>query len=192
MISLDQLEKQLKRVGCNFRFWGRGEKRELAKILTPDETVAHCVNGRYGGGFAMLCVTDQRLLLVDHKPLFMSVEDIKFDMIAEVDFTVQLLMSTVKVVTTNRTMMFSSWSQYHLRELLNYTQQRMLELRQHYAATARQIQPIFITDEQAAGVILGNLAVQTGGLQRPITLQANPYFNRVPLLQRRRTYPRFY
>lgn len=192
MISLHQLEEQLKRVGCNFCFWGRGEIRELAKVLTPDETVAHCANGRYEGGFAMLCVTDQRLLLVDHKPMFMAVEDVRFDMIAEVDFSTQLLVSSVKVITTSRTLSFSSWSQHHLREVLNYTQQRMLELRQHYTTMAQQMQPGMVIDATGTGVVLGSLALQTGGLQRPITMPFNPYTNRVPVLQRRRTYPRFY
>lgn len=197
MISLTQVEQQLKKVGCYFRFWGRGEIRELANVLTPDEHVAHCANGRYEGGFAMLVVTDQRLLLIDHKPMFVAVEDIRFDMIAEIDYSAQLLICTVKVITPSRTLNFSSWSSYHLREVLNYTQQRMLELRQHYGL----VQPIQQVAAQPAqstaasyddmGVLIGGLALQTGGLQRPILMPFNPY-NKMPVLQRRRRYPRFY
>ncbi|HJP96761.1 MAG TPA: PH domain-containing protein [Candidatus Saccharimonadales bacterium] len=197
MISLTQVEQQLKKVGCYFRFWGRGEIRELANVLTPDEHVAHCANGRYEGGFAMLVVTDQRLLLIDHKPMFVAVEDIRFDMIAEIDYSAQLMISTVKVITPSRTLHFSSWSSYHLREVLNYTQQRMLELRQHYGL----MQPIQQAATQPAqstvasyddmGVLIGGLALQTGGLQRPILMPFNPY-NKMPVLQRRRRYPRFY
>jgi hypothetical protein len=197
MISLTQVEQQLKKVGCHFRFWGRGEIRELANVLTPDEHVAHCANGRYEGGFAMLCVTDQRLLLIDHKPMFVAVEDIRFDMIAEIDYSAQLMMSTVKVITPSRTMHFNSWSSYHLREVLNYTQQRMLELRQHYAVMSQQLQPMpqatqgaMSTDDM--GVLIGGLALQTGGLQRPLVMPFNPYVNKLPVLQRRRRYPRFY
>lgn len=192
MVSLNQLEKQLNRAGCNFRFWGRGEKRELAKILTPDEQVAHCVNGHYEGGFAMLAVTDQRLLLIDHKPMFISVEDIRFDMIAEIDYGSQLVMSNVKIITPSKTLRFVSWSQHHLREVLNLTQQRMLELRQNYSKVVQQIQPIIVADQATAGLLLGSLAVQTGGAQRPLSLPLNPYANKMPVLQRRRTYPRFY
>lgn len=192
MISLSQVEQQLKKVGCHFRFWGRGEIRALASVLTSDEQIAHCVNGRYEGGFAMLCVTDQRLLLVDHKPMFMAIEDIRFDMIAEIDYSSQLLISNVKVITPNKTLNFGSWSQYHLREVLNYTQQKMLELRQQYHTINQQVQPILVADERTAGILLGNLALQTGGLQRPIVSPLNPYINKIPTLQRRRTYPRFY
>lgn len=192
MVNLNQLEDQLKRAGCNFRFWGRGEKRELAKVLSPDEQVAHCVNGHYEGGFAMLAVTDQRLLLIDHKPMFLQVEDIRFDMIAEIDYGTQILLSNLKIITPSKTLQFVSWSQYHLRELLDYTQHRMQELRQNYAKVVQQIQPIIVADEVTAGLLLGSLAVQTGGYQRPVSLPINPYANRTPVLQRRRTYPRFY
>jgi len=197
MISLTQVEQQLKKVGCYFRFWGRGEIRELANVLTPDEHVAHCANGRYEGGFAMLVVTDQRLLLIDHKPMFVAVEDIRFDMIAEIDYSAQLMISTVKVITPSRTLHFSSWSSYHLREVLNYTQQRMLELRQHYGLV-HPIQQVAAQSVQSPapsyddmGVLIGGLALQTGGLQRPILMPFNPY-NKMPVLQRRRRYPRFY
>lgn len=192
MISLEQLHEQLNKVGCNFRFWGRGEIRELANVLTPDEHVAHCVNGRYEGGFAMLCVTDQRLLLIDHKPLFMAVEDVRFDMIAEIDYSSQLLVSAVKIITPSRTLSFNSWSKYHLREVLTYTQQRMQEIRQHYNAMARQMQPVAVITDSAMGLMLGGLALQTGGLQRPIQMPMNPYLNKMPTLVRRRKYPRFY
>ncbi len=193
MISLNQVEEQLKQAGCNFRFWGRWEIRELGKILTPDEVIAHIANGRYEGGFAMLAVTDQRLLLIDRKPMFMALEDIRFDMIAEIDYSSQLLSSTVKVITTNRTLVFNSWSQYHLREILNITQTKMMELRQGYsqqlqlAAMSAQNN---ISDHQM-GMSLGELALQTGGTFRPMSLPMNPY-NKTPVLMRRRRYPRFY
>ena len=140
----------------------------------------------------MLCVTDQRLLLIDHKPMFMAIEDIRFDMIAEIDFSSQLLVSSVKVITPNRTLEFNSWSHHHLREVLNYTQQKMLELRQHYTTMAQQVQPLVVADERMAGIILGNIALQTGGLQRPVSMPFNPYINKMPMLQRRRRYPKFY
>lgn len=190
MLSLNQVEEQLKRVGCNFRFWGRGEIRELGKVLMPDEVISHIANGRYEGGFALLAATDQRLLLIDHKPMFMAIEDLRFDMIAEIDFSSQPLNSTVKIVTPNRTLQFSSWSEHHLREVLNATQSKMMELRQGYARTLPQ-EALTIQSMDHAGLLLGGLALQTGGAQRPLALPMNPY-NQTPVLMRRRRYPKFY
>jgi len=191
MISLNQVEEQLKRAGCNFRFWGRWEIRELSKVLMSDEVIAHIANGKYEGGFGLLAATDQRLLLIDRKPMFMALEDIRYDMIAEIDFTTQLLNSTVKIVTTSRTLTFSSWSQYHLREVLNFTQSKMMELRQMYSQQVQSVALKAALPDGQMGVVLGGLALQTGGMQRPIQLPMNPYIQ-TPVLMRRRKYPRFY
>lgn len=187
MVSLDQVERQLKRVGCNFQFWGRSEVRELRNVLMPSETIAHCVNGRYENGFAMLCVTDNRLLLIDHKPMFVSVEDIRFDMIAEIDYSWRLLEGTINIVTPSRKLVFNSWSQHHLREVLNYTQQQVMEIRRQYMARQFQ-QPI---DDQAMVSAIGGLATQPTGNPIQHLLPMNPYANG-PLMLRRRRVPKFY
>lgn len=184
MVSHKYVEEQLKRIGSNFRFWGRPEIRELANILLPDEIISGCVNGRYEGGFALLCVTNMRMLLVDRKPMFLTMEDVRFDMIAEIDYSARLLDSTLRIITPNRTLMFNSWSSQRLRKILNYTQQRVMEIRQHYMM--QQFQPA--PKQQAHAPLMGGLAMQANGQH---TLPLNPY-TRVPMLMRRRTYPKFY
>src|SRR5688500_9814417 len=155
MVSLNQVEDQLKRVGCNYRFWGRPEIRELCNILVPEETIAQAVNGRYQNGFAMLCVTDHRLLLIDKKPMFLTLEDGRFEMIAEIDYGAQLFEGTVRIMTPNRQLVFTSWNHARLRKVLNYIQQRVTELRQHYIQQQFQQR-----DEQTAAPIAGSLAIQ--------------------------------
>ena len=184
MVTITYIEEQLKRVGCNFRFWGRPEIRELAKILLPDEIIAGCVNGRYEGGFALLCVTNMRVLLVDRKPMFLTLEDIRFDMIAEMDFSARLLDSTIRVITPNRTLIFTAWSNQRLRKILNYTQQRVMEIRQPYLARQFQLSP----KHHAHAPLVGGLAMMGSGEH---FLPLNPY-TRVPMLMRRRTSPKFY
>lgn len=204
MVSLNQVEQQLKRVGCNFRFWGRAEIRELCNVLMPQETIAHCVNGHYEGGFAMLCVTDQRLLLIDRKPMFMAMEDIRFDMIAELDYSRQLLSSTIHIATQTSKLRFSSWNQHHLREVLNYTQQRMLDLRQQFAHQMQQAQAVASMGGQwvsrvTAGSTLGEVALQSASGASPSygygaswSLPLNPYANKKPMVMRRSSYPKFF
>lgn len=185
MVSMQYIEEQLKRVGCNFRFWGRPEIRELANILLPDEIIAGCTNGRYEGGFALLCVTNLRMLLVDRKPMFLTLEDIRFDMIAEIDYSSRLLDSTLRVITPNRTLVFNAWGSHRLRSMLNYTQQRVMEIRQPHLAHQFQMSP----KHHAHAPLVGGLAMQASANHRIATL--NPY-TRVPMLMRRRTMPKFY
>jgi hypothetical protein len=131
MISKQAVEEQLKRIGCNFRFWGRSEINELGRILMEDEIIAQCTNGEYANGFAMLVATNHRLLLVDKKPfLYLTVEDVRYEMITEFNYNHRLMNSTINVFTANKTLTFTSWSQHRLRKLLEYVQARVLEMRQ--------------------------------------------------------------
>lgn len=142
MVSLDQVEEQLKRVGCNFRFWGRPEIRELCNVLVPGEEIAAVTNGQYEGGFALLCATNHRMLLIDKRPLFLALEDIRYDMIVEVDYSARLLNATVFIITPTRQLTFTSWRQERLRKIVDYSQQRITEIRQHYLVQQQQqVQP---------------------------------------------------
>lgn len=195
MVTLAQVEEQLKKIGCNFRFWGRPEIRELATILLQDEIIEGCVNGRYENGFALLTITNHRLLLIDRKPMFLTLEDIRFDMITEMDYNARLLDSTVHIITPNRKLTFNSWSQHRLRGILNLMQQRVMEIRQHYMMQQFQPQQPMqqaLNPEYSAPMV-GGLAIQgnSGTGQLGMTSYANPY-SRTPLLMRRRRYPKFY
>lgn len=188
MVSFDEVEEQLKKVGCNFRFWSRPEIKELRNILVPGEIVAQCANGRYENGGALLCVTNHRLLLIDKKPMFLTLEDIRFDMISEIDYSAQAFEGTVTIMTPNRKLRFTGWNQGRLRTILNYTQSRVTDLRQHYIS--RQFQPqMQMRDDHYSAPVVGSLAMQGhyGGQIMPI----NPYTNG-PLTMRRRRIPKFY
>ena len=197
MVTLTQVEEQLKKIGCNFRFWGRPEIRELATILMQDEIIEGCVNGRYENGFALLCITNHRLLLIDRKPMFLTLEDIRFDMVTEMDYSARLLDSTVHIITPSRKLSFSSWSQHRLREIMSLTQQKVMEVRQHYMM--RQFQPMQQVQQQAfnpeySAPMVGGLAIQANGdMGQPMAMAPypNPY-TKTPLLMRRRKYPKFY
>lgn len=197
MVTLTQVEEQLKKIGCNFRFWGRPEIRELATILLQDEIIEGCVNGRYENGFALLTVTNHRLLLIDRKPMFLTLEDIRFDMITEMDYSARLLDSTVHIITPSRKLSFSSWSQQRLRQILSLTQQKVMEARQHYMMQQfqpQQAQRMPAFNPEYSAPMVGGLAIQGGAAgqgQIGMAPYPNPY-TRTPILMRRRKYPKFY
>lgn len=184
MVTLRYVEKQLERLGCNFKFIGRAEIRELPTILLPEERIEGAVNGRYTGGGALLVITNLRLLLIDRKPFFLTIEDIRFDMIAEIDFNSRLLNSSAVIITPAQKLVFSSIGQQRLRTIVTYLQQKVLEARQHHL-----IEQQFIPEAQErrrfSGSRAGNLAIQ-GSTSGPIrTVPINPYA-KMPLVIRRR------
>jgi hypothetical protein len=131
MVSTHIVDRQLKAIGCNFQGWGRTEARELSKILTPYEVITECLNGHYENGFAMLCSTNQRVILVDRKPMYLTLEDVRYDMIAEIDFGYRIMNSYISIFTPTKTLTFTSWNQHRLRRLVTLAQQRVMEIR-HY------------------------------------------------------------
>lgn len=133
MLSREAIDEQLTKIGCNFRFWGRSEIKELDKILMEDEIISQAVNGEYANGFAMLISTNHRLLLVDKKPLlYLTVEDIRFDMITDFNFNHRLTTATLCISTPSKTLTFMSWNKKRLRSLLDKLQQQVLELRKQH------------------------------------------------------------
>lgn len=176
MVSRQEIERQLQEIGAKFKWWGRGEARELEQVIEPGETIMHCINGRYEGGFAMLCVTDRRLVLIDKKPLYLSLEDISYDMISEVGFDGRLVDSTITVYSITKQLRFTSLRGEKLRQATSYLQRRVMELRQ---------QPRF--SDQFMDYYTDNPAGQVRSYEYRIT---NPY-TKVPLMMRRRI-SRFY
>lgn len=126
MVSQEEVLAQLKRIGFNENAWGRAEVRELHNILIPEETIFECVNGIYEGGFALLVATDVRVLLIDKKPFkFLTVEDLRFDMINEIDYNHRLMGAYVGISTGNRDLRFRSYNQPRLRKLIGHVQHCM-------------------------------------------------------------------
>jgi hypothetical protein len=183
MISLRQVEEQLKHVGCNFKFWGRAEIRELSNVLMPEEVIAQATNGTYEGGFAMLCVTNYRVLLIDRKPMLLTIEDVRYDMMSEVDYHNRLMGATIRIFTPMRNMVFNSWSNVRLRKCVNYIQQRVMEIRQH-GMMAQQMQGQFAVSQQGFNGVQLNPQLQVASPQQGYT--------KVPMLSRRRRFPSFY
>lgn len=199
MVTLQEVENQLKRIGASFRYWGRAEMIELRNILIPGEQIQACLNGRWEGGFAMLCATDQRILLIDKKPMYLTLEDIRYDMVSEVDYSHRLLNATVRICTPNKNLAFMAWNHAGLRALTNYVQQRVMEIRQQHLfhqtlQTAQQtaqespatptLQPATDSGTNFTTFPLPNQASST------YVVPMNPY-TRNPLLTRRRALGKF-
>lgn len=159
MISRSNLEQQLKHIRFNASGWGRSEVGELCNILMPGEEIDECVNGFYEAGFALLVATKDRIILVDKKPLsYLTIEDLRFDMINEFDFNHRLIGADVKISAGMKALHFTSWNQARLRRLLSFVQYRITEVkkqqqvhqeaeRAHLAHLDRQLQ-LFLAIQQ--------------------------------------------
>ncbi len=131
MVHPSLIEARLGELGFKTSRWFHAEIRELEHILMDDEKIISLVCGRYYGSFALLVATDQRLLLIDKRVFFMTIEDTRYDMISEIDYNSQAYNATVTVYTMNKTHKFTSIKfKRELRQLTNYVQRRVWEFRQ--------------------------------------------------------------
>ncbi len=131
MVSYDKVQKQLKAIHINPNGWGKGEYKELCNILLPDEVIEAGVNGYYEAGFALLIVTKNRLLIVDKKPLnYLTVEDMRYDMINEFDYQHRFVGAQIKVSAGTKVLHFTSLNQVRLRKCMSYVQARMTQIKQ--------------------------------------------------------------
>src|SRR5574337_288601 len=139
MVHLSVIDAQLTKLGVKKTFLCKPEIHELQRILMEGEDIIKCVPGRYSGGFAILVATDHRLLLIDKKPMYLTVEDIRYDMISEVHLSAGLFNATLTLYTVNKQLAFSAYRQHQLRELTSFAQKRVMELRQYHHEGSVQI-----------------------------------------------------
>ncbi|HEY1063859.1 MAG TPA: PH domain-containing protein [Candidatus Saccharimonadales bacterium] len=141
MVDAKTIQKQLKKIKFGGTPWNQAELRELPKIIHEGEEISECVNGLYEGGVALLVATEMRVLLIDKKPLnFLTVEDLRFDMINEIDYTHRLFGATIIISTGSKTLRFSSLNQSRLRNLINYVQEHMSASKKKQAEKAENQQ----------------------------------------------------
>ncbi len=145
MVTMSEVLSQLKQLGIRPGFWAKAEVHELPRILMPEERLNQVSMGWYNGGFALLCCTDKRVLLIDKKIFFLTLEDCRYDMIAEVMYQHRLLDATLTLTFASKTLQFKSWNQATLRRLASYIQQRVMEVRRRYDEQQQVTTPYILT-----------------------------------------------
>jgi hypothetical protein len=191
MVDPKLVRQQLDHIGARFNLIGQAEANELPHILMEGERIEHLIVGHYSGGFAIMVATNLRLLLVDKKLLFLNVEDIRYDMIAELDYGHQMLGATIHVRSFSKDLKFQSYKKQQLRSFTTFVQHKVMQMRQQHAETNAHIPLQTFGDEpsnelttaQAQSII--PLIPENWYRANPPVQMANPY-TQSPLMTRRR------
>lgn len=180
MVSVDSVEKQLKKLKFNLHGWGRTEAGELPNILMVDEEIYEVVNGLYDGGFALLVATNIRVLLVDKKPLnYLTVEDFRFDMINEIDYNHRLLGAHINLSAGNKSLKFTSYNQVRLRKLITHVQHciadtkkeqttHAVDQKQHLEQINQQLQAYLLAQHQQQQQFQQQITQSKEGITDPV------------------------
>lgn len=160
MVTPQEVQAQLNRIGFKMYGWGKAEVRELPHVLLPDEEIYEAVNGFYDGGFALLLATDVRVLLIDKKPFnYLTVEDLRFDMINEIDYSHRMVGAGITIATGSKNLIFHSYNQSRLRKLIGHVQDcmatakkqqqyRQVDQNQHLEEINQRLQAYLITQHE--------------------------------------------
>lgn len=181
MVSKKSVDKQLKRIHFKAHGWGQAEVRELPHVILPDERIFEIVNGFYEGGFALLLSSDVRVLLIDKKPLnYLTVEDVRFEQINEIDYSHRLFGANIRISTGARTLKFSTLNQARLRKLIGHIQHCMADSKkkevghqedqkQHLQQINQQLQAYLVAQHQHQLQLQKITQTQQAGLPAPPT-----------------------
>lgn len=119
MVTRDYVQEQLKLIGYKIGFRNNAEVNELVNILMPEENIYECVNGYYEGGYALLVITNDRLLLVDKKPFqFLTIEDVRFTQISQIFYNNRLIGASMSISLGVKNLKFNSFNKIKLRNLV--------------------------------------------------------------------------
>lgn len=185
MAHLKSIQQQLKALKFGGSPWNQAEIKELPKIIHDDEKISECVNGYYEGGFALLVATEMRVLLIDKKPLnYLTVEDLRFDMINEIDYSHRLMGATITISTGSKTLKFKSYNQPRLRHLIELVQQHMTDgkkeqsekaehQQQHLEEINKQLQMYLLAQHQQLQMQVNNNQQQAAKTAPPAPAPAS-------------------
>lgn len=174
MVSQAAVHEQLRKLGFKPHGWGKGEVSELHNVLLPDEEIYDLVNGIYEGGFALLVSTDIRVILIDKKPLnYLTVEDMRFDQINELDYSHRLLGANITIASGSKTLKFRSYNQPRLRKVIGHVQHCMAELKKkqnthqedqksHLEQINQQLQAYLIAQHHQQEQLLQQMRARSG------------------------------
>ena len=133
MVATKTLKSQLARLNAHFWIFGRAEAKELRKILNPGEVIIHCAHGYYHGGSGLLVATNHRLLLIDKRPFYLNLEDMKYHTIKSVDCRQHFLTAMVVINCGAKKLYFKSVSDARLKLITDYIKDELEVAKRRFA-----------------------------------------------------------
>lgn len=133
MVASKTLRSQLSRLKLHFWVFGRAEVKELRKILKPGEIIVHCAHGYYHGGSGLLVATNERLLLIDKRPFYLNLEEMKYQNIKGVECANQMLTATITINSGAKRLQFKSVSDARLKMIAGYVNDEIEYARKRFA-----------------------------------------------------------
>ena len=124
---LKHVQSELRKRGAvAYNMW-LPETHFLPRLLHKDEHIMGSVYGKYKGGRGVLVATDQRVLFLDKKPLFMHVDELTYMIIGGITFTKTLIIGYVTVHSRLGDYTLRTFNQKNAANFVDYIETRCLQ-----------------------------------------------------------------
>lgn len=80
----ERVRQELKQVGVTGYGLLKSESTYLPTLIHEDEHIGGAINGRTADGSVMLIATDHRIIFLDRKPLFTTMDELTYDVVSGV------------------------------------------------------------------------------------------------------------
>lgn len=94
-----RIHDQLRKAGVSKYSIRKNEVRYLVTIIHEDETIGAAINGRSEVGSVMLVATDRRVIYLDCKSFYTTVDELTYDVVSGVNFHIQGTFANVTLHT---------------------------------------------------------------------------------------------
>lgn len=115
----------------------KNETRRLPELIHEDEHIGAAVNGRSESGAVMLVATDKRLLYLDFKSFYSSVDEITYDVVSGVMHHTQGLFSNIIVHTRVGDYNLRFVNNKQGQKFVKYLESKRLEKSQYETPTSK-------------------------------------------------------
>lgn len=119
-----RIKQELKQAGVSRIGLHLMESRFLPHIIHGNEHIGGAVYGHHDQGTVMVVATDQRLIFLDKKPLFIDEDQISYDVVAGVDYSEAGFGATVTVHTRVKDFKIKALNQRAAHRFVRYLEQK--------------------------------------------------------------------
>jgi nitroimidazol reductase NimA-like FMN-containing flavoprotein (pyridoxamine 5'-phosphate oxidase superfamily) len=122
-----RVKKELLSAGLTRYSLTKNETRRLPQVIHDDEHIGAAINGRSATGAVMLVATDKRLLFLDCKSFYSSIDEISYDVVSGVMHHTQGLFSNIIVHTRVGEYNLRFVNNKQANKFVNYLESKQLE-----------------------------------------------------------------
>jgi hypothetical protein len=124
---VERINKELRAAGAvAYNMW-LPETHYLPHLIKQNEHIKGTVYGRYKDGRGVLIATDQRILFLDKKPLFMHRDDITFNIVSGISRTRIGIIGTVTLRTREGNYTIRTFNQKNAKNFVDYVTSEYLK-----------------------------------------------------------------